>query len=49
MMKEIRARGPMPANILAPWAFSYYKSRDKSFQYIDYSNFFQVVSLAMKK
>jgi C1A family cysteine protease len=34
MMKEIRARGPMPGNILVPWSFSYYKkgiySRDKN-------------------
>ena len=26
MMKEIRARGPMPGNILVPFSFSYYKS-----------------------
>jgi len=25
MMKEIRARGPMPGNISVPWSFSYYK------------------------
>ena len=25
MMKEIRARGPMPGNIRVPWSFSYYK------------------------
>ena len=25
MMKEIRARGPIPANMLVPWSFSYYK------------------------
>ncbi len=26
MMKEIRARGPMPGNLSVPWTFSYYKS-----------------------
>jgi len=25
MMKEIRARGPIPGNIMVPWSFSYYK------------------------
>jgi C1A family cysteine protease len=25
MMKEIRARGPIPGNISVPWSFSYYK------------------------
>jgi len=26
MMKEIRARGPIPGNVVVPWTFSYYKS-----------------------
>jgi len=25
-MKEIRARGPIPGNIMVPWSFSYYKT-----------------------
>jgi cathepsin C len=26
MMKEIRARGPIPGNMTVPWSFSYYRS-----------------------
>ena len=26
MMKEIRARGPIPGNMVVPWSFSYYKN-----------------------
>ena len=33
MMKEIRAHGPMPGNILVPWNFSYYKSGIYMFQH----------------
>ena len=27
IMKEIRARGPVPTNMLVPWSFSFYKKK----------------------
>ena len=39
MLKEIRANGPMPGNILVPWNFSYYKSGIYMFQHkVEHNN-----------
>ena len=38
MMKEIRARGPIPGNILVPYTFSYYKKGVYSFEHAIHKN-----------